>query len=42
MEVISLWHCSDVMEAQVALIATFRSSALFGPGVSHLSLDNTP
>ncbi len=28
MEVISLWHCSGVMEAQVALIAAFRSSAL--------------
>ncbi len=25
---ISLWHCSGVMEAQVALIAAFRSSAL--------------
>ncbi len=30
MEVISLWHCSGVMEAQVALIAAFRSSALLG------------
>ncbi len=28
MEAISLWHCSGVMEAQVALIAAFRSSAL--------------
>ncbi len=28
MESISLWHCSGVMEAQVALIAAFRSSAL--------------
>ncbi len=27
---ISLWHCSGVMEAQVALIAAFRSSALLG------------
>ncbi len=30
MEAISLWHCSGVMEAQVALIAAFRSSALVG------------
>ncbi len=30
MEAISLWHCSGVMEAQVALIAAFRSSALLG------------
>ncbi len=30
MEVISLWHCSGVMKAQVALIAAFRSSALLG------------
>ncbi len=30
METISLWHCSGVMEAQVALIAVFRSSALLG------------
>ncbi len=30
MESISLWHCSGVMEAQVALIAAFRSSALLG------------
>ncbi len=29
-EAISLWHCSGVMEAQVALIAAFRSSALLG------------
>ncbi len=28
MESISLWHCSGVIEAQVALVATFRSSAL--------------
>ena len=28
MEAISLWHCSGVMEAQVALTAAFRSSAL--------------
>ncbi len=27
-ELLSLWHCSGVMEAQVALIAAFRSSAL--------------
>ncbi len=27
---ISLWHCSGLMEAQVALIAAFRSSALLG------------
>ncbi len=26
----SLWHCSGVMKAQVALIAAFRSSALLG------------
>ncbi len=30
METISLWHCSGVMEAQVALIVAFRSSALLG------------
>ncbi len=30
MEAISLWHCSGVMKAQVALIAAFRSSALLG------------
>ncbi len=30
MEAISLWHCSGVMEAQVALIVAFRSSALLG------------
>ncbi len=30
MEAISLWHCSGVMEAQVALIAAFRSSELLG------------
>ncbi len=30
MEEISLWHGSGVMEAQVALIAAFRSSALLG------------
>ncbi len=30
METISLWHCSGVMEAQVALIAAFRSSGLLG------------
>ncbi len=30
MEVISLWHCSGVTEAQVALTAAFRSSALLG------------
>ncbi len=41
MEVISLWHCSGVMEAQVALILAFSSSALLGL-VSHLPLDNTP
>ncbi len=29
-EAISLWHCSDVMEAQVALIAAFRSSVMLG------------
>ncbi len=28
MKTISLWHCSGGMEAQVALIAAFRSSAL--------------
>ncbi len=41
MEEIRLWHCSGVIEAQVALIAAFRSSALLGL-VSHLPLDNTP
>ncbi len=30
MEAISLWHCSGVMEAQVAWIAAFMSSALLG------------
>ncbi len=30
MEVISLWHCWGGMEAQVALIAAFSSSALLG------------
>ncbi len=30
MEAICLWHCSGVKEAQVALIAAFRSSALLG------------
>ena len=30
MDAISLWHCSGVMEAQVAMIAAFRSSALLG------------
>ncbi len=30
MEVISLWHCWGGMEAQVSLIAAFRSSALLG------------
>ncbi len=30
MEAINLWHCSGVMEAQVAMIAAFRSSELFG------------
>ncbi len=30
MEAISLWHCSGVIEAQIALIAAFRSSALLG------------
>ncbi len=28
MEAISLWHCSGVMEVQVALIAAFRSYIL--------------
>ncbi len=40
MKAISLWHYSGVMEAQVALILAFRSSALLGL-VSHLPLDNT-
>ncbi len=31
MESISLWHCSGVMRAQVALIVAFSSSALLGP-----------
>ncbi len=30
MEAISLWHCSCVIEAQVALIVAFRSSPLLG------------
>ncbi len=30
MEAISLWHCSGVMDAQVALIVAFRSSVLLG------------
>ncbi len=30
MEVISLWHCSGGMEAQVSLTVAFRSSALLG------------
>ncbi len=30
MELISLWHCSGVMRAQVALIVAFSSSALLG------------
>ncbi len=30
MEVISLWHCWGGMEAQLSLIAAFRSSALLG------------
>ncbi len=30
MESISLWHCSGVMRAQVALIVAFSSSALLG------------
>ncbi len=30
MESISLWHCSDVMRAQVGLIVAFSSSALLG------------
>ncbi len=30
MEAIRLWHCSGVIEAQVALMAAFRSSALLG------------
>ncbi len=30
MEAISLWHCSGVIETQVALIVVFRSSALLG------------
>ncbi len=30
MESISLWHCSGVMRAQVALIGAFSSSALLG------------
>ncbi len=29
-EAISLWHCSGVIEAQVAFIEAFRSSALLG------------
>ncbi len=30
MEVISLWHCLDCMEAQVSLTVAFSSSAFFG------------
>lgn len=30
MEAISLWHCAGVMEAQVALIVAFSSSASLG------------
>ncbi len=30
MELISLWHCSGVMRAQVALIVAFSSSSLLG------------
>ncbi len=30
MKTISLWHCSGVTQAHVALIAAFRSSALLG------------
>ncbi len=30
MEVISLWHCSGGMEAQVSLTVAFSSSAFFG------------
>lgn len=30
MDMISLWYCSGVIEAQVALIAAFRSSELLG------------
>ncbi len=30
MEVISLWHCSGGMEAQLALTVAFSSSAFFG------------
>ncbi len=30
MELISLWHCSGFMRAQVALIVAFSSSALLG------------
>ncbi len=36
---VALLRCN---EAQVALIAAFRSSALLGSGVSHLLLVNTP
>ena len=42
MESISLWHCSGVMRAQVALIVAFSSSALLGLAYSHLPLHNTP
>ncbi len=30
MEATSQWHCSGVMEAKVALITAFRSSAMLG------------
>ncbi len=45
MESISLWNCSGVMRAQVALIVAFSSSALLGllllGIISHLPLHNT-
>ncbi len=42
MESISLWHCSGVMRAQVALIVAFKLFCIVGSGISHLPLHNTP
>ncbi len=37
-EAISPWHCSGVMEAQVALIAVLQVICIVGSGDSHLPL----
>ncbi len=42
MEAIGLWHCSGVMEAQVALIAAFSHLHLLVLVSLNLPLDNTP